>query len=296
MALRLRRGVDAERLTIIPQEGELIYVTDTKGLYAGDGATVGGNLINNIALFGIDQLTDVDISSTPLLVGDVLEWNGTQFVPGNNEIIEGSSYRFNIIGDDSTILVDTSTGVITGTINTSIINVPAAGVVITTNNADSTNLAIESQDNASSVTFTATSAGTLTNNSLVYGRIMFEKNDINGKLIKSSISGGDAWIALGVDQSGSFANSSSYATWTGEYFGIGTLTPSSALDVRGNLIVSGTGQVSEAMSVGYMQFGLYTTATRPVGQNGMVVYNSTDNRFQGYQNNTWINLDDGTVG
>ena len=42
MALRLRRGTDAERLLITPVEGELIYTTDTKLLYVGDGTTVGG--------------------------------------------------------------------------------------------------------------------------------------------------------------------------------------------------------------------------------------------------------------
>ena len=44
MALRLRRGTDAERQLITPVAGELIYTTDTKLLYVGDGSTVGGTL------------------------------------------------------------------------------------------------------------------------------------------------------------------------------------------------------------------------------------------------------------
>ena len=36
MALRLRRGTDAQRGTITPAEGELIFTTDTKKIYAGD--------------------------------------------------------------------------------------------------------------------------------------------------------------------------------------------------------------------------------------------------------------------
>jgi hypothetical protein len=43
MALLLRRGVDADRSGITPAEGELIYTTDTKKVYVGDGATAGGN-------------------------------------------------------------------------------------------------------------------------------------------------------------------------------------------------------------------------------------------------------------
>ena len=42
MALKLRRGTDLQRLTITPQEGELLYTTDTKKLYVGDGSFAGG--------------------------------------------------------------------------------------------------------------------------------------------------------------------------------------------------------------------------------------------------------------
>ena len=42
MAFKIRRGTNAERLTITPAQGELIYTTDTKKLYVGDGSTVGG--------------------------------------------------------------------------------------------------------------------------------------------------------------------------------------------------------------------------------------------------------------
>jgi len=46
MSLKIRRGTNAERLTITPAEGELIYTTDTKNLYVGDGATVGGKIVS----------------------------------------------------------------------------------------------------------------------------------------------------------------------------------------------------------------------------------------------------------
>jgi hypothetical protein len=45
MALLLRRGLEADRLSFVPEEGELIYVTDTKSVYVGDGETPGGILI-----------------------------------------------------------------------------------------------------------------------------------------------------------------------------------------------------------------------------------------------------------
>ena len=48
---------------------------------------------------------------------------------------------------------------------------------------------------------------------------------------------------------------------------------------------------------GYVQFGSFTAAERTAltASNGMVIYNTTANRFQGYQNGAWINLDDGTA-
>ena len=42
MALQIRRGTEAERLTTTPLQGELLYTTDTKQLFIGDGSTVGG--------------------------------------------------------------------------------------------------------------------------------------------------------------------------------------------------------------------------------------------------------------
>jgi hypothetical protein len=67
MALRLRRGLEALRSTITPAEGEIIYTTDSKRLYVGDGLTAGGNgvsapvtSVNNRV--GAVQLTSDDLS------------------------------------------------------------------------------------------------------------------------------------------------------------------------------------------------------------------------------------------
>ena len=52
MSLKIRRGTNAERLTITPAEGELIYTTDTKNLYIGDGSTSGGKFITGLGYTG----------------------------------------------------------------------------------------------------------------------------------------------------------------------------------------------------------------------------------------------------
>lgn len=45
MALLLRRGIEADRSGITPENGEIIYVTDTQQLFVGDGTTPGGNQV-----------------------------------------------------------------------------------------------------------------------------------------------------------------------------------------------------------------------------------------------------------
>jgi hypothetical protein len=92
MALRLRRGTEAERLLITPQQGEIIYVTDTKKIYSGDGATIGGVLVGPTLL---EQ-------SSPQLGGD-LNLNGNNITgTGNINITGNITATGNInLGDNS---------------------------------------------------------------------------------------------------------------------------------------------------------------------------------------------------
>jgi hypothetical protein len=50
MALQLRRGLDgAARTAFVPGVGEIIYTTDTKKVYIGDGTTAGGNPVSLVS-------------------------------------------------------------------------------------------------------------------------------------------------------------------------------------------------------------------------------------------------------
>ena len=88
--------------------------------------------------------------------------------------------------------------------------------------------------------------------------------------------------------------------------------PSEALDVVGNAIISGNltagalkgsltaddstiivdGTTGAITAPSYVQFGSFTTPQRNAltAANGMVIYNTTDNKFQGYENGSWVNL------
>jgi len=57
MALQLRRGTDAERKLATFSVGEIIYTTDTKKVFVGDGTTVGGKFIGGLAEAGLRAVT-----------------------------------------------------------------------------------------------------------------------------------------------------------------------------------------------------------------------------------------------
>jgi len=48
MSLQIRRGTDADRQNIVFQIAEIVYTIDTKLVYVGDGATLGGNLVGSL--------------------------------------------------------------------------------------------------------------------------------------------------------------------------------------------------------------------------------------------------------
>ena len=66
MAFKIRRGTNAQRLLITPAEGELIYTTDTKRLFTGDGTTLGGVAVDTgtVAFSGIASDVTPDADST----------------------------------------------------------------------------------------------------------------------------------------------------------------------------------------------------------------------------------------
>lgn len=136
MAFRLRRGTDAERQSVVFAEGELIYVTDTQEVYAGDGTTAGGNRITGAVSASPASLTrDLNLATHDItgtgninIAGSI---TATQFVGdgslltnlpdtggGGADIVEGDTYIINVQGDvvsdDSTVLVDANTGSFTG--------------------------------------------------------------------------------------------------------------------------------------------------------------------------------------
>lgn len=237
MALQLRRGTDAERSAVTFADGELVYTTDTKKLYVGDGATAGGNSITALT-------TTLDGELTGSVFGD----DSTLIVDGNNNSINTSlissvSGLSLLLGSDLTV---TRT------------NTPVMALI---NNQPSADL---------------TAANTL------HGVLVFKTTDSNGTN-NSAIFGSSAEGITISKTDGSYAlpDSNKFYIGTNGKFGVGTLTPTTKLDVAG-----------EGRFTGFVQFGSLTTVQRDAltAANGMVIYNSTDNKFQGYEAGAWINL------
>lgn len=80
MALKLRQGLATDRTSITPVSGELIYTTDTKRVYVGDGTTPGGNLLTSGGGGGGSMnsfsVSGDDSASFTVNDGDILEING----------------------------------------------------------------------------------------------------------------------------------------------------------------------------------------------------------------------------
>ena len=70
--LKVRRGSDTQRKEITLDQGEVGYTLDTRRLFVGDGATLGGRVIGNISLGPFASITNLGPDNSPgLQVGDI---------------------------------------------------------------------------------------------------------------------------------------------------------------------------------------------------------------------------------
>lgn len=185
MALRLRRGTALERLTIVPAAGELIYTTDTKKLYIGDGAITGGNEVNT-EIKGL--LADDLYLSIYKLLGSGLELDGSTGNISANLItgdLIGSVYA-----DDSSKIIDGLSGKVVGPIRISVNDIEILG-----GNAGQ----VLATDGAGNLTWTAGGSG---GSSTLAGL-----NDVSvGSLTTNEVLtwSGSAWVNSPVTPSGHF--------------------------------------------------------------------------------------------
>jgi uncharacterized protein YcfJ len=183
-----------------------------------------------------------------------------------------------IFADDSSIIVDAVNNII------NIDNIITSDTLIVNKTSlnSSTKIRVQSNNQRSSLRLVRQSNSDISGSILDYGSILFERDDSVGLQTTATIIGGSDRLLFGVDSSGIFSESSFVSIGENGAVGIGTFTPAEALDVRGNAVISG-----------FTQTGSFTDTTRnllsPVV--GMIIYNTTTNKFQGYQNTGGVTLE-----
>ena len=121
MALRIRRGTDAQRQTVTFDQGELVYTTDTLKLYVGDGITAGGkNLLSTAAGVGLTfnattQALDFTTNNLGLTTSVVTEGSNKYFTTQRAQ--DAAAALFTAAGSP------TATGTISGTISPATVTV-----------------------------------------------------------------------------------------------------------------------------------------------------------------------------
>ena len=359
MALRLRRGTDAQRQTLdgvslpVPAEGELIYTTDTKKLFVGDGSTAGGIAVDvaNSSL-SVDDLNDVDITTTPPtggqglvwnagngefepgdptvlsnkslnslqdvdlasnapVVGQVLKWDGASFVPANDSsggLVTGATYDINISGDvsgsvyadDSSLVIDGTDGKFKGAIDTTL------NATFDTRDDDltsQTGITIVSNANVAGLTVTSKNGATegsganlgfYNHNGTYESQTVLQTGDNLGRLDFGglvTIPGGNEVPLAPCNIRAELAQASD---------GVSTL----ALGKLVFAVLNGP-DVADAKkatldNVGVFQSpvlqpGVYAddaardaAVTAPAA--GMIIFNTTNTKFQGYTGSAWVDL------
>jgi hypothetical protein len=123
MSLRIRRGTDAQRLTLTFDQGEVVYTTDTKKVYIGDGVTAGGtNILATSAGTGVTfnattQAFDFTTSNLGLTTSVVSEGANKYFTTQRAQ--DAAAALFTAVGSPAT------TGTIVGTVATGTVTLSA---------------------------------------------------------------------------------------------------------------------------------------------------------------------------
>jgi hypothetical protein len=369
MALRLRRGTNAERTAITPEAGELVYTTDTKKVYVGDGTTTGGNIVsgqNDIVDDGSPQLGgDLDLNGNNITGTGNINITGTITATGNINLGDGAggdvlsiggvlsgnliadaadaytigssavryaggffneltvtgnmtadSIQADVIGDDSQIIVNAGTGIITGNLTGDVTGNLTGNVTGTLDGEltgsvfgdDSTTLVdgVNNQLTAEQLTVPVIAPTDAA------GGISFETPDEPSRLImqrNSDSAIGDTTpvgrLIFGYKVGTALPVTITSVSVTNDQLTIipqpgGTPDYNNYMKLykTGTVQISMAGEISNAPGDAKLEVGgavLYKPITTTVrdaltAAAGMVVFNTTDTKLQVYDGSSWVNL------
>jgi len=187
MALQVRRGTNTERLGITPLAGELVYTTDTKQLYVGDGSTAGG-------ITSISGTIDSVLADTTPQLGGTLDLNGNDITGTGNINITGTitatgninlgdgqltvgRIMGDLIADDSTVVFDATAGTLLASTLTGSATINVTGDVTGSLFADDSTLIVDGVGNT--ITIQSLLASTTSTNSVTAEGILDLKSNTN---------------------------------------------------------------------------------------------------------------------
>lgn len=281
--------------------------TDSVNLLAGENIVIQRTDANNITITAavgsltINDLFDVDTTGTPPTSGQVLKWNGVVWAPGDDITAGGS-------GLDATTLSGFDSAYYLNYNNFS--NLPSIPQSI---------LDLGIADGAIDSVLTTNGSGTFTFSTLpAQPSSILDLNIIDGTVGQVLTTNGAGSFSF-TTVSGSGAADTGDVLFTGTEIttvGNAAINIVPAVSIQGTLEVydqvtsittdppeifsdttitlNATNRVDVLSSP--FKLASLTTAQRDllVAENGDMIYNTTLDKFQGYQNNAWVNLD-GTV-
>jgi hypothetical protein len=221
-----------------------------------------------------DDSTVVFNSATGLIAAEQVSGTFTGTTTGAHTGTMDGDLTGSVFGDDSTVLLDGINKTYSGNI--------IGNTEISAATASEVELDITSLENTSKINLRRQSATDLSGNTSVqYGTISFGRSDTGGVTTTGLLFGREDSIYFGQSAAGAFGSAAVYMVWKDNKLGLGMTTPTQQLEMTGNAKIDG-----------FVQFGSLTTTERNAltAANGMVIYNSTDNKFQGYENGVWVNL------
>ena len=233
----------------------------------------------------IQDLDDVLISFPQ--PNDSLTYNGTNWV--NTAPVQINDYtgtfQGDILGFDSTMIIDAGNNSLTVN-QASMESVDFTGTLdLNANGAQPFQGITLNTSSRFSLQFDKSFATPFDENTNEWlGQIIAYNSASDGPRLRDAIYLADDGIYFmagtpGIDQY-TYSESQRLAFYSGK-LGIGIDEPVEKLHVVGNAKMSG-----------FVQFGSMTTVERDAltAENGMVIYNSTTNKFQGYANSIWVDL------
>jgi hypothetical protein len=255
----------------------------------GIGSSLTGDLdLNNNKILGTGDIDILGYIEADTISGNLLATDSTVMINAATRTITASTItgsligdvRGSVFGDDSSVIIDAVNNTITGTITSATIAPDNQQLTVASGipTAEMT-LKVNADNARSNLRLTRETTSDLTGDtSSQYGAILFERNDANGELATSVIFGRENSLYFGNSSDGVLNTGSKYFVWKDNKFGIGITSPTEQLDVAGNAKIDG-----------FVQTGSLTTTERNAltAANGMILYNSTTNQLESYENGAW---------